>query len=111
MHLAILWRRHPDLNWGIKVLQTSALPPVSYTHLVHIMTELQKTLITSLLEMPETHVGPVSYTHLDVYKRQHLRYAEIFVQRIQRGRSATSPCNCDCRTGLELKRRVDLIVP
>ena len=21
-----LWRRHPDLNWGIKVLQTSALP-------------------------------------------------------------------------------------
>ena len=20
------WRRHPDLNWGIKVLQTSALP-------------------------------------------------------------------------------------
>ena len=22
----ILWRRHPDLNWGIKVLQTSALP-------------------------------------------------------------------------------------
>ena len=22
----IYWRRHPDLNWGIKVLQTSALP-------------------------------------------------------------------------------------
>ena len=21
-----MWRRHPDLNWGIKVLQTSALP-------------------------------------------------------------------------------------
>ena len=21
-----IWRRHPDLNWGIKVLQTSALP-------------------------------------------------------------------------------------
>ena len=20
------WRHHPDLNWGIKVLQTSALP-------------------------------------------------------------------------------------
>ena len=20
------WRRHPDLNWGVKVLQTSALP-------------------------------------------------------------------------------------
>ena len=20
------WRRHPDLNWGMKVLQTSALP-------------------------------------------------------------------------------------
>ena len=23
---AFFWRRHPDLNWGIKVLQTSALP-------------------------------------------------------------------------------------
>ena len=23
---SFLWRRHPDLNWGIKVLQTSALP-------------------------------------------------------------------------------------
>ncbi len=23
---ASIWRRHPDLNWGIKVLQTSALP-------------------------------------------------------------------------------------
>ena len=23
---AFLWRHHPDLNWGIKVLQTSALP-------------------------------------------------------------------------------------
>ena len=22
----LFWRRHPDLNWGIKVLQTSALP-------------------------------------------------------------------------------------
>ena len=22
----VFWRRHPDLNWGIKVLQTSALP-------------------------------------------------------------------------------------
>ena len=22
----IIWRRHPDLNWGIKVLQTFALP-------------------------------------------------------------------------------------
>ena len=22
----IFWRHHPDLNWGIKVLQTSALP-------------------------------------------------------------------------------------
>ena len=22
----LYWRRHPDLNWGIKVLQTSALP-------------------------------------------------------------------------------------
>ena len=21
-----IWRRHPDSNWGIKVLQTSALP-------------------------------------------------------------------------------------
>ena len=21
-----VWRHHPDLNWGIKVLQTSALP-------------------------------------------------------------------------------------
>ncbi len=25
-HSDVLWRRHPDLNWGIKVLQTSALP-------------------------------------------------------------------------------------
>ncbi len=24
--LALFWRRHPDLNRGIKVLQTSALP-------------------------------------------------------------------------------------
>ena len=24
--LSFFWRRHPDLNWGIKVLQTSALP-------------------------------------------------------------------------------------
>ena len=24
--LAAVWRHHPDLNWGIKVLQTSALP-------------------------------------------------------------------------------------
>ena len=23
---AFLWRRHPDLNWGIRVLQTRALP-------------------------------------------------------------------------------------
>ena len=22
----IFWRYHPDLNWGIEVLQTSALP-------------------------------------------------------------------------------------
>jgi hypothetical protein len=22
----VFWRRHPDLNWGIEVLQTSALP-------------------------------------------------------------------------------------
>ncbi|GEM_PF-2735990 len=22
----LFWRRHPDLNWGIEVLQTSALP-------------------------------------------------------------------------------------
>ena len=32
-----LWRRHPDLNWGIKVLQTSIIVPVivevSSTHL------------------------------------------------------------------------------
>ena len=26
LRLGIFWRRHPDLNWGIKVLQTSALP-------------------------------------------------------------------------------------
>ena len=25
-YLVFFWRRHPDLNWGIKVLQTSALP-------------------------------------------------------------------------------------
>ena len=24
--LGIFWRRHPDLNWGIGVLQTRALP-------------------------------------------------------------------------------------
>jgi hypothetical protein len=24
--LRLSWRRHPDSNWGIKVLQTSALP-------------------------------------------------------------------------------------
>ncbi len=23
---AVFWRRHPDLNWGIRVLQTHALP-------------------------------------------------------------------------------------
>ena len=23
---AVWWRRHPDLNWGIRVLQTRALP-------------------------------------------------------------------------------------
>ena len=22
----LIWRRHPDLNWGIRVLQTHALP-------------------------------------------------------------------------------------
>ena len=26
VHNKFIWRRHPDLNWGIKVLQTSALP-------------------------------------------------------------------------------------
>ncbi|MBP2628572.1 MAG: hypothetical protein H6Q68_3283, partial [Firmicutes bacterium] len=26
MKLELNWRRHPDLNWGIEVLQTSALP-------------------------------------------------------------------------------------
>ena len=24
--IVLLWRRHPDLNWGIRVLQTHALP-------------------------------------------------------------------------------------
>ena len=26
MNNVFFWRRHPDLNWGVKVLQTSALP-------------------------------------------------------------------------------------
>ena len=24
--VVVLWRRHPDLNWGMRVLQTLALP-------------------------------------------------------------------------------------
>ena len=26
VHISFIWRRHPESNWGIKVLQTSALP-------------------------------------------------------------------------------------
>ena len=24
--MRLLWRHHPDLNWGVKLLQSSALP-------------------------------------------------------------------------------------
>ena len=40
------WRRHPDLNWGIKVLQTSALP-LGYSAILERITRLE--LATSTL--------------------------------------------------------------
>ena len=40
------WRRHPDLNWGIKVLQTSALP-LGYGAILERVTRLE--LATSTL--------------------------------------------------------------
>ena len=40
------WRRHPDLNWGIKVLQTSALP-LGYVAILERVTRLE--LATSTL--------------------------------------------------------------
>ena len=33
------WRRHPDLNWGIKLLQSSALPLGSGAELLNLKTK------------------------------------------------------------------------
>ncbi len=35
------WRRHPDSNWGMKVLQTSALP-LGYVAINYILCHLNK---------------------------------------------------------------------
>ncbi len=37
------WRRHPDLNWGIKVLQTSALP-LGYGALLLFYSDKEKII-------------------------------------------------------------------
>ena len=47
----MLERRHPDLNWGIKVLQTSALP-LGYSAkfvYIYIYANLEKIFIKNLI--------------------------------------------------------------
>ena len=39
------WRRHPDLNWGVKVLQTSALP-LGYGAILERITGLEPATST-----------------------------------------------------------------
>ena len=41
--LAFNWRRHPDLNWGIRVLQTRALP-LGYDAILTFNTKSTKGL-------------------------------------------------------------------
>ena len=50
----LFWRRHPDLNWGIKVLQTSALPlgygAIQLSAMPTILSYSQKgILVTSII--------------------------------------------------------------
>ena len=59
----LFWRRHPDLNWGIKALQASALP-LGYGAI------LQKTHKASFvfgaedeIRTRDVHLGKVTLYH------------------------------------------------
>ena len=56
---------------------------VSYTHLLHpgkgrlVLGALAGALSALLVLLPVSRLIPVSYTHLDVYKRQDVLEAEL----------------------------------
>ena len=53
----------------------TSIEPVSYTHLRYSISSYQAIIFTKWLFFNQKPL-PVSYTHLDVYKRQHLMKAE-----------------------------------
>ena len=52
------------------------LSPVSYTHLIDAL--IRKQVTSGALPISTGAIVPVSYTHLDVYKRQGYWYALAF---------------------------------
>ena len=56
----IFWRRHPDLNWGIKVLQTSALP-LGYGAIIQF---IKASVVEAFIKIGAGYEARTRYLHL-----------------------------------------------
>ena len=92
---------NPEQHFPYHIDQAYTEIPITYSSLVDTRVEYDKNMEVTMkegdiplssvmrVELPSSHSEPVSYTHLDVYKRQHNHFAK--------GERADTPDHCSCR--------------
>ena len=80
--MLFLWRRHPDLNWGIRVLQTRALP------LGYVAEHYRKQhwwLYHSLSDMSSVFLKKIIFLKIILWQTHFLKLHMHLVCRSQKG--------------------------